>query len=148
MIMRLYLLFLYNQNLFIPSSTGSLHFFFSMKRKPALKEKSEGGASPHSPLGRAGTPSRRPPRGRFSLPPPPPVRGTSRENHTLPSRDLFEYETVSCNAMFLPSQRACYRRVFEAKIVREQKAFPRSRVIDYFIIAGSERRAIVPLHFA
>ena len=108
----------------------------------------EGGASPLSPLGLAEAPLRRRPRGRLSLPPPPPVRGKSRENQALPSRALLEYETVSCNAMFLPSQRACYRRVFEAKIVREQKAFPRSRVIDYFIIAGSERRAVVLHHFA
>ena len=68
-----------------------LHFFFSMKRKPALKEKSEGGSSPLYPLGRTGAELRQRPRGRISLPPPPPVRGMSREDQTLPSRASPEY---------------------------------------------------------
>ena len=47
--------------------------FSSMKSKGNGGKRSRMGAtSPLYPLGRAGTPSRRPPRGRISLPPPPP----------------------------------------------------------------------------
>ena len=108
--MRLYLLFLYNQNLFIPSSTGSLHFFFSMKRKPALKEKSEGGPRPLYPLGLAGAPPRRRPCGRLSLPPPPPNRGAFTRNQNPNPADCSNTKRVSCKHLPLSSSRFRYRR--------------------------------------
>ncbi|MBQ3901263.1 MAG: hypothetical protein II736_06015, partial [Clostridia bacterium] len=48
----MYLLLSYYKTIY-PIIRRFLHFFFSMKRKPALKEKSEGGEKTLRSLGRA-----------------------------------------------------------------------------------------------
>ena len=123
--MLLHLLFSYNI-IISPIIHGFSHFFFSMKRKPALKEKSEGGASPLYPLGRTGAELRQRPRGRLSLPPPPPlVSRVSRPVSQLTCiRARLEYEIERCIALFLTSSRFCYRSAFEEKKRTYEKTLP------------------------
>ena len=86
--------------------------FSSMKSKGNGGKRSRMGAtSPLYPLGRAGTPSRRLPRGRISLPPPPPqvavCPGRIKLSHPA---DCSNTKRVSCKHLPLSSSRFRYRR--------------------------------------
>ena len=75
------------------ASTYLSPFLFYEEQGQRRKEKSEGATSPLSPLGLAEAPLRRRPRGRLSLPPPPPVRGAftgdQNPNPALRQRSLI-----------------------------------------------------------